>query len=481
MKHYLLLSLIMPALYITSVESQVSVQDSLALVAIFQSTNGPDWIVDTNWLTDKPVGQWHGVDVDNGRVVQLYLLDNNLVGPLPEAFGDLTAVTVLQLCSNGLNGMLPSSMGNLTMLTYLDIHFNELSGTFPTEFANCQSLQHIIAYLNNFEGSFPQPLLQLTSLQYLALESNLFTGPLPPSLGQMTELRTLSLGSNQFSGDMPSLKTLTNLTELHLSYNALTGDISDFLGDNTDIYYMTLGGNNFTGCVATRYFDPSRITFLDISSNAFDCIGDFSTFFDTGELLRISTWGNPIPFEDLEPNRHVPTFYYTPGQDLLDTAAYFLKAGDSITIESGSGGMYTHYQWFHGGAEIPNETGARLVVNDFEMSDEGVYYCVMTNDSLPLLTLWRSPVTLMLQGTSGVSRTSIQELSLFPNPAVDAISAQNLDAGSAIQIFAFTGRLLQQATIGLHGEVDISTLTPGQYVVKAVSGAAVYVGRFVKH
>jgi hypothetical protein len=481
MKHYLLLSLIMPALFITSGVSQVTEQDSLALVALYHSTNGPDWIVDSNWLSDKPVTQWHGVREQNGRVIELYLWENNLTGSLPEALGDLTALVRLDLWVNALSGTLPASMGNLTMLTHLAIESNDLSGTFPPEFANCQSLQTVVAFRNDFEGSFPQPLLQLATLRRLELGNNMFTGPLPAELSQMTELRTLGLDGNQFTGELPSLKTLTNLTELFISNNSLSGDISDFLGDGTDIYYLSLDGNAFTGCVSMTYFDPSRITYLDLSRNRFDCIEDFSALIDTGELLRISTWGNPIPFEYLEPNRHVATFNYAPGQNLLDTSAYLLKAGDSITIESGSGGVYTHYQWFHNWAEIPNETSARLVVNDFGMTNEGVYHCVMTNDSLPLLTLRRSPVTLMLEGASGIGYASIQELSFYPNPASDLILVKNLDPGSAIEIFDITGRLLQQAILGADSEINISGLAPGQYCIKAISGTLRHIGRFVKH
>jgi hypothetical protein len=481
MKHHLLLSLIMPTLFITSVASQVSEQDSLALVALYQSTNGPDWVVDSNWLSDKPVGQWHGVQVGNGRVIHLFMFYNNLTGTLPEAIGDLTGVTYLGLWCNKLSGMIPSSIGNLTMLSHFNISCNEMSGTFPPEFANCQSLLGIVAYQNKFEGSFPQPILQLTALRQLELGSNLFTGPLPPELGQMTELRHLSLDRNHFNGKMPSLKALINLTELHLTSNDLTGDISDFLGDSTDIFYLGLEANNFTGSVSTSYFDPARITFLDISENAFDSIGDFSASIDAGVLLRIWAWGNYISFEDLEPNRNVATFIYTPGKNLLDTALYSLKGGESITIESGSAGSYTHYQWFRDGTEIPTETGARLEINDFGMNDVGVYHCVMTNDSLPLLTLRRSPVTLMLQGASGVGLASIQELSFYPNPASDLILVKNLDPGSAIEIFDITGRLLQQAILGADSEINISGLAPGQYCIKAISGTLRHIGRFVKH
>jgi hypothetical protein len=143
--------------------------------------------------------------------------------------------------------------------------------------------------------------------------------------------------------------------------------------------------------------------------------------------------------------------------------------------------MYTHYQWFRDESEIPNETGARLEINDFGMNDVGVSHCVMTNDSLPLLTLRRSPVTLMLQGASGVGLAAIQELSFYPNPAGDLISVKNLDSGGIIQIFDITGRLQQQVTLGTDSEINISGLAPGQYCIEAVSGATRHIGRFVKH
>jgi hypothetical protein len=38
--------------------AQVNVQDSLALVALYNSTDGPHWKNHTNWLTAQPVKNW---------------------------------------------------------------------------------------------------------------------------------------------------------------------------------------------------------------------------------------------------------------------------------------------------------------------------------------------------------------------------------------------------------------------------------------
>ena len=48
--------------------------DREALVALYNATDGPNWRNNTNWLSDAPMGEWHGVTTDdNGRVAHLSL------------------------------------------------------------------------------------------------------------------------------------------------------------------------------------------------------------------------------------------------------------------------------------------------------------------------------------------------------------------------------------------------------------------------
>lgn len=61
--------------------SAIMSTDRAALVALYNATDGEHWEKRTNWNTDAPLGQWHGVEVnDAGRVVKLNLYNNNLKG-----------------------------------------------------------------------------------------------------------------------------------------------------------------------------------------------------------------------------------------------------------------------------------------------------------------------------------------------------------------------------------------------------------------
>ena len=69
--------------------------DRAALVALYNATDGPNWINSENWLTDAPLGEWYGVEVDgSGRVVSIDLAGrwvgdedeptpHGLSGPIP--------------------------------------------------------------------------------------------------------------------------------------------------------------------------------------------------------------------------------------------------------------------------------------------------------------------------------------------------------------------------------------------------------------
>lgn len=82
MKKILLFSLLL-SLATKQINAQVNVQDSLALVDLYNSTNGPGWSpYYSSWL-NGPVSSWEGVFLRDTRVVLLFLEQANLNGPLP--------------------------------------------------------------------------------------------------------------------------------------------------------------------------------------------------------------------------------------------------------------------------------------------------------------------------------------------------------------------------------------------------------------
>ena len=72
--------------------------DQEALEALFHATDGPNWAINSNWLTDVPPGDWYGVTTnENGRVTGLDLSANELFGGIPPELGNLDKLVVLDL------------------------------------------------------------------------------------------------------------------------------------------------------------------------------------------------------------------------------------------------------------------------------------------------------------------------------------------------------------------------------------------------
>ena len=101
-------------------DSGTGTDDRATLMALYNATDGPNWSNSDNWLTDAPLGQWHGVTVDeNGDVIELRLSENQLSGPIPPELGNLTNLQSLYLRDNQLSGSIPTELGNLTNLQWL--------------------------------------------------------------------------------------------------------------------------------------------------------------------------------------------------------------------------------------------------------------------------------------------------------------------------------------------------------------------------
>ena len=161
-----------------------------ALVEIYDATGGARWTTRTNWLSDQPIGRWHGVETDDaGRVTGLKLQGNGLTGRVPDALRRLSFLQDLRLAGNHLTGPVPAWLATLPFLRELWLDSNGLSGTIPPELGT------------------------LTGLGHLSLDGNGgLTGPVPPEFGNLTTLWTLRLQHTALTGPLPL--TMTNLRSL---------------------------------------------------------------------------------------------------------------------------------------------------------------------------------------------------------------------------------------------------------------------------
>lgn len=146
-----------------------NVEDRAALVAFYDATIGTGWTNNTNWLTDAPLGEWHGVTTDGeGRVTELSLIQNNLRGEIPSRVGELTNLRRLSLGGNQLMGSIPASLGGLANLEQLTLTDNELTGEVPSTFENLNNLQSFETAFNfGLTGRLPGGLRHVPSLTEL--------------------------------------------------------------------------------------------------------------------------------------------------------------------------------------------------------------------------------------------------------------------------------------------------------------------------
>ena len=203
----------------------VSDPDRAALVALYEATDGPNWVNSENWLTDAPLRDWHGVTKSGGRVSYLDLDQNGLTGSIPAQLGTLTHLVGLNLGDNALSGPIPGELGN-TSLHIITLYRNNLSGPIPPQLGRLSDLSSLSLFENALSGPIP-PELGNTSLKRLYVGGNELSGSIPPELGQLENLTGLGVSDNELSGSIPpELGQLENLKDLNVAVNlGLRGEI----------------------------------------------------------------------------------------------------------------------------------------------------------------------------------------------------------------------------------------------------------------
>ncbi len=307
---------------------EVSVQipdpDREALIALYNQTEGSDWTIQTNWLSDLPLRDWHGVKLnDDGRVEELHLFDNSLKGPLPAELAQLAELRKLVLRNNELSGNIPPELGQLVNLRELDLAHNDLTGNLPPELGNLENLVILFVDVNRtLSGPLPRSFLHLTlsiiwdvgtqlcmppdeafrewrdsianvrGLTECNPERNVLVAfynstngehwtnntnwlsdaPLGEWYGVSTDanghVTGLELNENNLRGALsPEISRLGNLSSLVLRFNRLSGNIPPELGQLKHLTRLELLSNRLTGNIPPELGQLENLETLPLLEN----------------------------------------------------------------------------------------------------------------------------------------------------------------------------------------------------------------------
>ena len=266
-------------------EIAVANPDRAALEAFYHATGGAGWANDDNWLTDAPLGEWHGVNVDEaGRVAEIDMYRNRLQGTLPPEIGDLTGLKVLEFTANsGLTGEVPAEIGRLSKLDNLSFATTRIT-SLPPEVGNLRQLTYLALH-RTLLTSLPPEIGNLSSLRQLDVENGQLTS-LPPEFGRLKQLVILDLQGNRLAGTAPLriLANLTGLLSLNLRSNELTGSIPPELAALTQLGTLNLASNNLEGAIPPELGRLTNLAELRVSNNA-DLTGPLPVSF--AELVNL--------------------------------------------------------------------------------------------------------------------------------------------------------------------------------------------------
>lgn len=201
-------------------DRQITPTECEALVALYVSTNGDEWKVNTGWLTAAAPCTWYGVTCVEGKIDKINLMDNGLRGPLPASIGGLSNLRQLYLQTNQLSGPIPASLSKVTNFRVLLLSFNQFNGSIPESLGKLQALMVLYLDGNQLSGSIPATLGHLPQLRYLFLQTNQLRGPIPTTFGKLSKLQDLHLYENQLQGPIPeNLAALPLLEHVILEKN----------------------------------------------------------------------------------------------------------------------------------------------------------------------------------------------------------------------------------------------------------------------
>jgi hypothetical protein len=402
--------------------------DSLALLDIYNTMNGANWIHYLNWL-NGPVATWTGISVQNNRVAYIDLHGDTLTGSVPPSIISLDSLSYLNISGNNITDL--PDLSSLTTIDSINVADNLL--TFEDLELNTGLLHFIYApqkifgvpdTLTLFEGD------QLNLSWAISGSHNLYqwqhdgvdeAGETNNALHRTAQLtdnglwklhvtNTLVVGLTIQTAEtlvlvqqkgitadslvLVSLYHSTNGNNWTNHTNWLAGNVSTWHGISTtgnNVTGIDLSNNNLTETPSDSLNRLNHLVSLNLSNNKINALPDLTVI---PTLTSTNVSNNKLDFAALEKNIALVNFTYAnqAALSLPDTIKVQVPASYDLGVNTG--GTKNLYQWKFNGNILAGADSNVYQIADVNRATMGEYQCEVTNSLVTGLTLSTAPTTV---------------------------------------------------------------------------------------
>ena len=292
----------------TLTDPEIAELERAVLEFTYSQMGGNNWRNRTNWSTDAPLKDWHGVSVNaQGRVIALDLSNNNLTGHIPAELDFLPELQSLRLSGNATRSCIPRELRDPLLVGALlsddgierqALNDLPLIGVLPSIVENAAgSVASTVVSIaaSSTAGSVASTAfsgLQMAenALQYNIGELNqpLCAPPLPNRKNYTGDLASLEAIRDYYIGQGVSADKFATWQEgnpywhgvevgtfegqkrvirLGLDDRGLTGNIAPEIANLDGLYYLNLSGNQLSGSIPPELGHLSNLRTLALNDN----------------------------------------------------------------------------------------------------------------------------------------------------------------------------------------------------------------------
>jgi Leucine-rich repeat (LRR) protein len=383
-------------------------RDSLALVDLYNATNGQIWA--NGWNFADPIDTWFGVGLNMAGCVRSIRLPNNqMQGALPQSIGSLTELEEIWLQFNFIVGPIPDTIENCVLLRDVRLFNNQISGTIPQGFFGLDSLRFVNLARNVIRGAIPANVGNPVYLNYLNLSNNRLEDTIPASIGNLFRLTYFDLANNRLTGSIPgTIGNLTRLQDLNLYQNQLSGEVPQGIFNMNMLQRLWLYSNQLEGSFPDISALP--VVSVRIEFNRLEDLPDLTGMQNIGNSFPngLSVQHNRFTFEDIIPNLPLEArlFDYVPQDSIGERDTVYLFEGNDFVwdLDIDHDIPDNNYKFFRNDTVIRFQNNSDLLVPDLAKRDAGVYTCEVTNFGVPSLVLWAHTMVLVVQDTANCGK-----------------------------------------------------------------------------